>query len=130
MAAARKALGLTRPAFVEKFGGFSVRTIENNESGRNEPGALLIGVLATNGINANWLLTGDGPMRVADLKPPPMKINRGALAAVLSGAIAITARGMSADKAAELAAEMYESALESGEITPDGIGEGNLGKAA
>lgn len=86
------------------------------------------------GINANWLLTGHGPMLLADLeamaKPMPMKINRGALAALLRGAVAITSQGMSVEMAADMAAEMYERALLSGEITPDGIGEGSLGQAA
>ncbi len=68
---AREALGLTRPAFVEKYGG-SVRTLENNEAGRNEAGACLIAVYAANGINVNWLLTGEGPMLLADLIPPPV----------------------------------------------------------
>ena len=82
------------------------------------------------GINANWLLTGEGPMLLADLKPPPMKINEGALAALLRGAIALIDQGMSIEKAAELAAEMYVRALESGEITPDGVGGGMLTKSA
>lgn len=64
--AAREALKLSRPAFVEKFGG-SVRTLENNEAGRNEPGAWLFFALASNGINANWLLNNEGPMLMADL---------------------------------------------------------------
>lgn len=61
MKEAREAVGLTRPSFVEKFGG-SVRTLENNEGGRNEPGSSLIGAFTSLGINANWLLTGEGEM--------------------------------------------------------------------
>lgn len=64
--AAREKLALSRPAFVEKFGG-SVRTLENNEAGRNEPGAGLFWALASCGINTNWLLAGEGPMLIADL---------------------------------------------------------------
>lgn len=58
---AREALGLSRPAFTTIHGG-SVRTLENNEKGANEPGACLVAAFASAGINANWLLTGDGRM--------------------------------------------------------------------
>lgn len=62
MKVAREALGLSRPAFATKCGGVTVRTLENNEGGANEARACLIAAFVHLGINANWLLTGDGPM--------------------------------------------------------------------
>lgn len=101
--------------------------------GLRAPGAEALEAFVRAGINANWLLTGDGPMLLADLAPPepePVRINRGALAALLRGAIAITAQGMSVEAAADMAAENYERALLNGEITAEGVGEGNLDSAA
>lgn len=130
MRAAREVLGLTQASFNEQFGYGSVRSYQKNEAGINEAGICLAAAFIRAGINANWLLTGEGPMLVADLAPPPVKINRGALAALLRGAIAITAQGMSVEAAADMAAEMYERALLNGEITPEGVGQGSMGNAA
>lgn len=88
------------------------------------------------GINANWLLTGEGPMRLADLMTPATPpvvhtpINMGAMAALLQGAVGLVNQGMSAEKACRLAVETYQRAMDAGEITPTGIGEGKHGKAA
>lgn len=65
MQEAREGCGLSRPAFVEKFGG-AVRTLENNEKGRNEPGVGLLESFRSLGINPNYLLTGDGPKYIGD----------------------------------------------------------------
>lgn len=65
---ARENFGFIRPGFSEKF-GVSVRTLENNERGRNEPGASLFLPFAALGVNTNWLLTGEGQMLLADMKP-------------------------------------------------------------
>ena len=131
--AARKALGLTQDQLAAMAGATSNRGLQDNEGGRSMPGGQMLGTLALAGVNANWLLTGEGPMLLADLvltKSEPARINRGALAALLRGAIAITAQGMSVEAAADMAAEMYERALQNGEITPEGIGRGSLGNAA
>lgn len=113
--------------------GVPFRTYQNYEGGVRPPNTDAWLAFARAGINANWLLTGEGPMLLADLAPPepePVRINRGALAALLRGAIAITAQGMSVEAAADMAAEMYERALQNGEITPEGVGQGSLGNAA
>lgn len=63
MRAARESLGLSRPAFVAKFDGLlTLRTLENNENGRNEAGIGLITLFAGLGVNAEWILTGEGEM--------------------------------------------------------------------
>ena len=156
--AAREALGLSRPAFVEKFGG-SVRTIENNEGGRNEPGACLIGVLAANGINANWLLTGEGPMLIAELStmarvdmlvaernelavslqkalekawataPQAPRLNVDVLASIIEGLLR-TAPNAPPDKLGSVCASLYQDLIDKEMITPEGIGPGNQANAA
>lgn len=70
---ARESIGLSRPAFVEKFGG-SVRTLENNEKGRNEPGAILLDSFLALGVSATWILTGEGEM----LTGAPRAVDQGA----------------------------------------------------
>lgn len=68
MKLAREALKLSRPAFAT-ISGCTVRTLENNEKGANEPGACLVAAFLATGINANWLLTGAGPMLLKSLEP-------------------------------------------------------------
>lgn len=129
----REARGLDQKEAAEVL-GLASSSYQNYELGTRGPRSDAMEKFANGGINLNWLVTGHGPMLLADLeamaRPAPMKINRGALAALLRGAIAITAQGMSVEKAADMAAEMYERALLSGEITPDGVGDGSLGNAA
>lgn len=48
--------------------GYNVRTYQRNEEGRNEAGITLGAAFIRAGINANWLLTGEGPMLLADLQ--------------------------------------------------------------
>lgn len=119
---AREASGLSRPSFATKFGG-TVRTLENNEGGRNEPGAGMISAFVSLGINANWLLTGEGPMLLADLvaKPEPPRFNMRALAGILEG---ILQAGAPPDKAVPAAFEFYQISIDRGLITADGIGSG------
>lgn len=87
------------------------------------------------GINANWLLSGEGPMLLKDLQPPApaalprLKINTEALAAIMDGAM----KGLPGAPMADIvkfAVDMYMNALESGLITPDGVGKGAPGKSA
>lgn len=62
MKLAREAVGLPQKAFCEKFGCVSVRTYQKNEAGYNEAGIGLMDAFIRAGINANWLLTGEGQM--------------------------------------------------------------------
>lgn len=136
MRVAREAISTTQAGFCEKFGGGSVRSYQKNESGSNEGGICLAAAFVRAGFNANWLLTGEGPMRLGELstqaqqKPAYEQINLGALAALLQGAVGLVKEGMPVERAARLAAETYQRALEAGEITPTGIGEGRHGKVA
>jgi transcriptional regulator with XRE-family HTH domain len=131
--AAREAAGLSRPAFVEKFGG-SVRTLENNEGGRNEPGACLIASFASLGINTAWLLTGEGPMLLADLTAPTPAapqpaINVDALVQAFCVTFQTAPAGETVEQSARKALAFYQYCLDQGLITPEGEGKGNLRSA-
>jgi transcriptional regulator with XRE-family HTH domain len=69
--AARKAIGMTQDTLARMAGATSNRGLQDNEAGKSMPGSQMIGALVAAGINANWLLTGEGQMRLADLAPPP-----------------------------------------------------------
>lgn len=62
--AARTHFSLTQEALAKLVGG-SKPGIQDNEAGKNIPGGKVIGGLIRLGINANWLLTGEGPMMLA-----------------------------------------------------------------
>lgn len=97
-------LGLKQEDASSKF-GVAKSTYQKYEAGSSIPGGEAIAGFIGAGINANWLLTGEGPMLLKDLQPPALaappkfKINTEALAAIMN-------------------------ALESGLITPDGVGKG------
>lgn len=62
MCVARRHLGLSQEALSEQFGYGSARTYQKNEAGHNEPGILLAAAFVRFGINANWLVAGEGDM--------------------------------------------------------------------
>lgn len=80
--AARKALGLTQDALAARAGATSNRGLQDNEAGKSMPGGQMIGALVNAGANANWLLTGEGSMLLADLQAPVIaKVDRPPLTA-------------------------------------------------
>lgn len=128
----RSALNLKQEEAAARV-GLSKSTYQNYERDERSPAADSLEVLVRAGINANWLLTGEGPMMLADLQPPLVvasQINEPALAALLEGAIGLVREGMTAERACRLAVRTYAQALAEGEITPTGIGSGSAGKAA
>jgi transcriptional regulator with XRE-family HTH domain len=64
---ARGALGLKQDEMAEQS-GVSGRAYQGYEGGRSVPGGEAIEGFVRAGINANWLLTGEGPMLLADLQ--------------------------------------------------------------
>lgn len=64
---AREKLRLTQDGLARAVGG-SKRGIQGNEALKQVPGGMVICGLVRLGINANWLLTGEGPMLLADLR--------------------------------------------------------------
>lgn len=63
---ARGVLGLTQKGFCEAT-GMPLPSLKNYEASQRIPGGDAIAALMHVGINANWLLTGEGPMLMADL---------------------------------------------------------------
>lgn len=132
MKAAREALSLTQDSLAKAVGA-SKRGIQDNEAQKSVPGGDVIAGMVGLGINANWLLTNEGPMLLADLVAPaaprsPM-INVGALETIIEGALRVAPKAP-ADKLACLCASMYQQVIEQGLITPEGEGTGNLSNAA
>lgn len=71
------------------------------------------------GINANWLLTGEGPMLLKDLAPPAQAVDQ----AILEGVIEaieerLQGRKLKAAKKAELIALVYETIAQDGACEP------------
>lgn len=132
MKAARGALGLTQEGLALAVGG-SKRGIQENEARNRVPGGEVVAGMIGLGINANWLLTGDGPMLLADLeaarRPALARINVDALEAIIEGALKV-AKNAPASAIAAHAASVYAKCIDDGLITPDGVGEGNLDAAA
>lgn len=133
--AAREHLGLNRPKAATLF-GCSVRGLENNEWGRSEGGMCLIGALSREGINANWLLTGDGPMLLADLAPKPapapvpLRINVDALAAAMDAVEKLEKPGTPREALHRKAARFYAYMVDEEMITETGVGPGVLKNTA
>ncbi|WP_175922101.1 helix-turn-helix domain-containing protein [Burkholderia latens] len=70
----REHLHLSQERLADLVGG-TKRGIQDNEVGRTAPNSKLLTGLAQNGLNINWLLTGKGPMLVADLGATTAAVN-------------------------------------------------------
>ena len=130
---ARAACGLTQKGFCEVI-GMPMPSLRDYELGKRIPGGDAITSMIRAGINANWLLTGEGPMLLADLVPPVVKpvarkINVDALEAIIEGALKMSPR-LSASRIAAHSAGLYVRCIEEGMITEEDIGSGNLNDAA
>lgn len=130
MKTARGALGLTQEGLALAVGG-SKRGIQENEARNRVPGGEVVAGMVELGINANWLLTGAGPMLLADLIAPAAapRINVDALEAIIEGTIKAAPKASPGDVARQ-AVEFYIQCIEKGLITPEGVGRGNLSAAA
>jgi len=134
---ARESLGLT-PAAMGAKSGMTCSAYQKFEAGHSQPCADDLAGFIQLGINANWLLTGEGPMLLADLHKEVVRevviekqvvrgatpINLGALQAILGGILQMMGDKPNYAKAAQKAVEYYQDALDEGLITPTGIGEG------
>jgi len=112
MRQAREYFGFSQKEMADKL-GVSKRGIQDNETRNRVPGGEVINGFVFLGINANWLLTGEGPMLLADLKKSSVT---GALdserllmsiQAVEEG-LSASRRSMASEKKAELIAAVYE----------------------
>ena len=138
MKAAREALSIGQAVFAEQY-GLNVRTYRKNETGLNDAGLCLVGASVAAGINANWLLTGEGPMLLADLvapapaaapKPAPPRINVDAMAHAYAVTLQTAPKGETLAQTARKAVAFYQYCFDQGLITEDGEGKGNLEGAA
>lgn len=120
MKAAREAIGLTQADFSEQYGYGSVRSYQKHEAGANEAGIFLAESFIRAGINANWLLTGEGPMLLAELAPKPPRINAEALGIMIEAARKAHPTADHARHAA-LAAQFYTVAIAQGLISDAAI---------
>lgn len=64
--AARSALGLTQKKLCERA-GMKLPSLRDYELCKRIPGGEAVAAFAYVGINANWLLTGEGPMMISEL---------------------------------------------------------------
>lgn len=64
--AAREAFGLTQRAVAQRI-NMPLASYKDYEAGKRVPGGEALGLLIRAGINANWLITGNGPMLMAEL---------------------------------------------------------------
>ncbi len=69
---ARSALGLTQKELCEKA-GMKLPSVRDYELGNRIPGGEAVADLVSIGINANWLLTGEGAMLLSDAKVSPAR---------------------------------------------------------
>lgn len=60
----RSQLGFTQKEMAERV-NVKYRSWQDYENGKSVPGGKVLGGIALLGVNTNWLLTGEGPMRVA-----------------------------------------------------------------
>lgn len=108
-------------------------TLETYLSGLAEPKALrLAAICKVSGVSGHWLLTGEGEIRVdtpAKLANEP-KINIEALTKAFEVMMQTAAPGETHAQTAKKAVEFYLYLLNTGMITPDGVGSGNLANAA
>lgn len=134
----RKTTGLQQEEAAAHL-GLSPSTYQNYERGTRRPDTDGWEKFVRAGINANWLLTGEGPMLLADLlsqqhtsmplSPAAPRINVDALEAILEG-ILIADPKATAAHIAGLAASIYQRVSDQGLITPEGLGPGHLSNAA
>lgn len=119
MRAARAALELSQEGLANAVGG-SKRGIQNNEALKSVPGGEVICGLVTLGINANWLLTGEGTMLLADLQAPAAQasaIDTETLAYVIEaveGALESRHKTLAAQRKAALIQLIYDYCMDTG----------------
>lgn len=66
---ARDTLGLTQKEVAQRI-NMPLPSYKDYEAGNRVPGGEALGLLIMAGINANWLITGEGPMLLSEPEPP------------------------------------------------------------
>lgn len=121
----REALGLTQTGIAEAVGG-KLRSWQDYEAGRKAPGSQVIAGLVRLGVNANWVLTGEGPVLLSDLQAQaapqvphvPLVLDGKALAIALEAVEGVVrlmpAKTWSFEEKADLFAAIYKVAMDTG----------------
>jgi len=110
----------SQKGLAEAVGG-TLRGIQDNESGKSAPNSKVLKALAGRGLNVNWLLTGSGPMLLADLvsrTTETTKIDQGILTHVietLDEELKRRKQSRSSVKYAEMVGILYDYCLETGQ---------------
>lgn len=135
---ARARLGMKQDEIAAQS-GVSYSVYQKYELGRSVPGGDAIAGLVRLGINANWLLTGEGPMLLTDLlsqqhtsmplSPVGPRINVDALETIIEGTIKAMPKA-APEAVARQSVRFYLQCIEQELITPEGIGKGQLNAAA
>jgi transcriptional regulator with XRE-family HTH domain len=119
----RAELNLKQDEMAEQS-GVSARAYQGYEAGRSIPGGEAIEGFVRMGINANWLLTGEGPMLIKDLGAFSNERFVGLDRKRLAQALDATDRGLKAagremmpDKKADLVVAVYDLMEESNAST-------------
>lgn len=108
-------------------------TLETYLSGLAEPKAeRLATICRITGVNGHWLLTGEGEqlIRQAPRQAGTPQINKEALVKVFEVMMYTAEAGETPKDTSRKAVDYYLYLLETGKITLDGVGDGNLNKAA
>jgi len=134
----REAVSLKQDEAADRL-GLSASTYQNYERDTRSPNTAGFEAFVRAGINANWLLTGEGPMLLADLvapapaapaNPAAPRINVDALAHAYAVTLQTAPKGETLAQTAKKAVAFYQYCFDNGLITEDGEGPGNLEGAA
>lgn len=110
----RKALGKTQPEMSE-LTGIPLQNWKRYEGSKVIPGGDFIGKAVSAGVNANWLLTGAGPMLLANLKAGDLDMSHLRLAIeTVDEGLTATRTAMTSAKKADLVAAVYDLTEKSG----------------
>lgn len=82
----RSVTGDSQRSFAEKVGA-AQRSWADYETGRSIPGGLVLAGIAHLGFNTNWVLTGEGELRLGavEMRSDSSPLNEGLLEACISG---------------------------------------------
>jgi transcriptional regulator with XRE-family HTH domain len=120
--AARGVLGLTQRQVAQKA-QMPLPSYKDYEAGNRMPGGEALELLIFAGINANWLLTGEGPMLMAELDGPavPAAVNAATLEGIIGSveeALALRRLKLEPEKKAQLIGLIYDFSTQVGSFEP------------
>lgn len=123
----REQLKLNQAQMAEALGG-TTPGYKKNEQGVSIPNSKVVVGMGRLGANLNWLLLGDGPVLRSELESA--RINKEALAKVVEVMMMTAEPGETPKQIGQKVVDYYTYLLESGKITVDGVGTGNVHQAA